>query len=140
MSQLMFYVSRHYWLVGFALAAAIAVLVNELRLRAGNAGGVSPQDAVRLMNQGATVLDLRPEAEFAAGHVRGARHLPMAKLAEASETFKRLKDRNIIVYCEKGSTAAGAIRKLSAQGFSKLVSLRGGIAAWRAENLPLVRD
>jgi rhodanese-related sulfurtransferase len=34
---------------------------------------------------------------------------------------------------------AAAVRQLAAQGFTKAFNLRGGIAAWRAENLPLVR-
>jgi len=140
MAQLLTFATNHPLLVGLAIAAAAAVLVYELRLSTRNAGAVSPQDAVRLMNQGATVFDLRPAEAFAAGHVRGARHLPMEKLGDAGETFKRLKEKPIIVCCDRGFSAAAAIRQLAGQGFTRVVNLRGGVAAWRSENLPLVRD
>jgi rhodanese-related sulfurtransferase len=140
MAQLLTFANNHPLLVGMAIAAAIAVLVYELRLRSQNAGAVSPQDAVRLMNQGATIIDVRPAEAFAAGHVRGARHLPMDKLGDASETFKRLKEKPVIVCCDRGTTASTASRQLTGQGFTRVVNLRGGLTAWRSEHLPLVRD
>ena len=39
-----------------------------------------------------------------------------------------------------GGSAPAAVRALSSQGFTKVFNLRGGLAAWRAENLPLARD
>jgi rhodanese-related sulfurtransferase len=140
MAQLLAYATNHPLLVGLAIAAAVAVLVYELRLKSQNTGAVSPQDAVRLMNQGATVIDVRAADAFAAGHVRGARHLPMEKLGDAGEMLKRFKEKPLIVYCDRGISAAAAIRQLAGQGFTKAFNLRGGLNAWRAENLPLVRD
>ena len=46
----------------------------------------------------------------------------------------------MVVYCERGPTAATAVRELTRQGFTQVVNLRGGLAAWRAEQLPLARD
>jgi rhodanese-related sulfurtransferase len=140
MGQLLEYASHHPWLISLAVAAGAAVLVYELRARAANAAAIGPQDAVRLMNQGATVLDVRSAEAFATGHIRGARHLPPDQLGSAGVAMKRLKERPVVVYCERGSSAAGAVRQLAQQGFSKVFNLRGGVAAWRAENLPLARD
>ena len=121
-------------------AAVLAVMVYELRERARGQGAISPQDAVRLMNQGATLFDVRDAEAYAAGHIRGARHLPIRGLAESLDGFKRFKDRPVIVYCERGNSAANALRTLAAQGFTKTVNLRGGLGAWRAENLPVTRE
>ena len=140
MAQLLAYASHHPLLIALTLAAMAAVLLYELYLRTLEQAAISPQDAVRLMNDGATVLDVRPAAYFSSGHLSNARQLPLEKLAEAAETLKRFKDRPVIVYCERGNTSVTAIKQLTAQGFSKLSSLRGGISAWRAENLPLVRS
>ena len=139
MALLLEHVARHQWLVLLAAAAAIAVIVNEFRQRALDVSAISPQDAVRLMNQGAAVLDVRTPEEFASGHLSTARHVPLDKLTETAETLKRYKDRPVVVYCQSGMRSGTVIRQLTALGFAKVFNLRGGLAAWRAENLPLAR-
>lgn len=140
MQRLLEYAAHHQGLSLLAVAAALAVLVYELRERAHSAGAVSPQDAVRLMNQGAALLDVRAAEAFAAGHIRGARNLPLERLTESLDGLKRFKDKPVIVYCERGVTAVAAVRQLAQQGFGKVVNLRGGLSAWRAEQLPVARD
>ena len=140
MQRLLEYTAHHQALSLLAVAAVIAVLIYEWRERAQRAGAVSPQDAVRLMNQGAALLDVRATEEYAAGHIRGARSLPLERLADSVDSLKRYKDKPIIVYCERGSGAAAAMRQLAQLGFGKVVNLRGGLSAWRAEQLPVARD
>jgi rhodanese-related sulfurtransferase len=91
------------------------------------------------MNQGALVLDIRPASEYAAGHISGARTLPTDQLSRAGDTLKRYKEKLVVVYCDAGSHASAAVRQLAAQGFTKVFTLRGGLSAWRAENLPLAK-
>jgi len=91
------------------------------------------------MNQNALVLDLRPAEAFAAGHLAGARNLPPDQILKAGETLKKYKEKPVVVYDESGSVSASATRQLAAQGFTKAVNLRGGLAAWRTENLPLTK-
>jgi len=122
------------------LIAVSVALGYELWLRAQSLGALSPQEAIRLMNQGATVLDLRPAEAFAAGHIAGARHFDAAQIPGAAEALKKNKERALIVYCDAGNTAAQAVRSLTQQGYTQVFNLRGGIAAWRAENLPLTRS
>jgi len=126
-------------LVAAAAAAALAVIVYEAWLRTQSAGGVTPQQLIQLMNRGALVLDVRPPEAFAAGHINGARQMPSNQLMTAGETLKRYKTKPVIVYCDGGSVAAAAVRQLTTQGFTQVFSLRGGLAAWRAENLPLAK-
>jgi rhodanese-related sulfurtransferase len=140
MDRLIDYINHHPWLAAFALAAAAAVLAYELRLRAQSLGALAPQDAIRLMNQGATVLDLREQQAFDAGHISGARHFDAAQIAGAGDALKKYKERPLIVYCDRGTTASATVRALTQQGFTKVFNLRGGISAWRAENLPLARE
>jgi rhodanese-related sulfurtransferase len=139
MDHLLEYCAHHPFLAALAALAAVAVLGYELWQRSQNAGGLPPQEVIRLMNQGATVLDLREAAAYAAGHINGARHFDAAQIGSATETLKKFKERPLIVYCDRGMTASGAVRALVQQGFTKVFNLRGGLAAWRAENLPLAR-
>jgi rhodanese-related sulfurtransferase len=140
MEHLPEFIARHPFYVALIVAAAVAVLVYELRHRAHHSAAIGAQDAIRFMNQGAAVLDVRPAAAFAAGHITGARSLPPEEAARAGEVLKRYKDRPVIVYCDRGTSAATTVRNLAAQGFNKVYSLRGGIAGWRAEHLPVVTD
>ena len=83
---------------------------------------------------------MRANEEFAAGHIRGARNLPLAAAGREPRGLKRFKDKPVIVYCEHGGSAGSAMRQLAQQGFAKVVNLRGGLSAWRAEQLPVARD
>jgi rhodanese-related sulfurtransferase len=137
MDRLLEYISHHPWYVTGAAIAALLVIVYELRTRNENQSAVSPQDAVRLMNQGALIIDLRPAEAFAAGHVAGAKQMSGEQILKAGDTLKKQKEKVVVVYDDTGSLGASAARQLAAQGFTKAFNLRGGIAAWRAENLPL---
>ncbi|MGH8254107.1 MAG: rhodanese-like domain-containing protein [Steroidobacteraceae bacterium] len=140
MQRLLEYATHHQPLALFAVAAVTAVLMYELRERVRGAGAIGAQDLVRLMNQGALLLDVRSAEEFAAGHIRGARSLPAAQLGDSADSLKRYKDKPLVVYCEQGGSAAGAMRALAQLGFTQVANLRGGLRAWRAENLPVARD
>ncbi|MEO6078897.1 MAG: rhodanese-like domain-containing protein [Steroidobacteraceae bacterium] len=140
MERLLEYLNRHPVLAGIAVALAVAVLVYELRSRKLSYAAVRPQEAIQLMNQGAHVYDLRDAAAYAAGRINGAKHLDPSQHEHAAETLKKFKDRLLVLYCEGGSTATALTRQLHAGGFTKVFNLRGGLAQWRAEGLPLQRS
>ena len=137
MDRLLEYITHHPWYASGAAVAALLVIVYELRTRNENVSAVSPQDVVRLMNQGALVIDLRPADAFATGHVAGAKQMSGEQILKAGDTLKKQKEKVLVVYDDTGSLGAAAVRQLAAQGFTKAFNLRGGISAWRAENLPL---
>ena len=121
------------------MLVSILVIVYEMRVQSETKASVSPQDMVRLMNQGALLIDLRPLEQYSAGHVGGARQMSGEQILQAADTLKKYKEKAVVVYDDTGSLAASAVRQLAAQGFTKAFTLRGGLAAWRTENLPLTR-
>jgi rhodanese-related sulfurtransferase len=139
MERLIEYVANHPFLAGGTLALVVAALAYEVSRARSGGEAVGPMDAVRLMNQGALLLDVRSQAEFDSGHIRDARHLPQEQVAGAAETLKKYKEKVIVACCESGMRSGAAARVLRTQGFTKVVNLRGGLQAWRAENLPLVK-
>jgi rhodanese-related sulfurtransferase len=139
MERLIQYISAHPYLAGAVVLALVVVVTFESRMRSVAFASISSQDLIRLMNQGALVLDIRKSEEFAQGHVNGAKHLSSDQILTAGENFKRFKEKPVIVYCDSGSLAAAAVRQLNEQGFTKAFALRGGLASWRAENLPITR-
>jgi rhodanese-related sulfurtransferase len=86
----------------------------------------------------AVVIDVRGAADFARGHVQGARHIPLSKLAQQA---KRLpKDRPIVTYCNMHhpgqSRGEQSARLLSEAGF-QAAALAGGYPAWETAGLPI---
>lgn len=133
------YLSHHPWL-GTATAVVVAlVAVYEMRARSESLRSVTPQELIRLMNQGALLLDLRPPEQYQAGHLAGARQMTGEQILKAADMLKKHKEKAVVVYDDSGSLGMAAVRQLVAQGFTRVVALRGGLAAWRADNLPLSR-
>jgi rhodanese-related sulfurtransferase len=137
--RLLEYISHHPWLAAATAVAAALVLVYEMRARSDSKVTVSPQELIRLMNQGALVLDLRPSEQYQAGHLNGARQMDSDQILKAADTLKKYKEKPIVVYDDSGSLGGAAVRQLSAQGFTRAFALRGGLAAWRSDNLPVSR-
>src|SRR6202044_2152765 len=92
MQRLLQYIGHHPYLAGAAVIAALAVLVAEIRERMSGFAALSSMQAVRLMNQGALVLDLRPKDSFEAGHIADARNVPAAELESQAESLKKWRD------------------------------------------------
>ena len=139
MERLLDYITRHPFLAGGTAVLALAVLAYEASRARSGGQSVGPMDAVRLLNQGAVLVDVRSQAEFDSGHILDAKHVPQDQLASSTETLKKYKDKVVIACCESGMRSGTAARVLQAQGFTKVVNLKGGLQAWRAENLPLVK-
>ena len=108
-------------------------------MRSESLRSVSPQELIRLMNQGALVLDLRPAEQYQAGHLNGARRMNSEQILSAGDALKKHKEKTVVVYDDSGALEGAAVRQLSAQGFTRVFALRGGLSAWRADNLPLSR-
>jgi rhodanese-related sulfurtransferase len=139
MEKLPEYIANHPWLVAMAALAALLVLVYEIRIRRDSFAAISPQDLIRLQNQGALVLDIRKPEDHAAGHIAGSRQMDSHELVKASDSLKKYKEKPVVIYCYSGSTGASAARVLNGQGFTQVFNLRGGIGGWQSENLPVAR-
>ena len=137
MDLLVQYIQVNHWLVAATAVVLVLVLVFEFRARAEGFASLTPQDVIRLMNRGAVVIDLRPAEQYAAGHLSGARRMDGDQILKAADTLKKYKQKALIVYDESGSLSGSAARQLKTQGFEQAFNLRGGVTAWRADNLPL---
>jgi len=139
MQQLFEFVGHHPYLAGGAVLAAVAVIFYEFRERVQGLAALSAMQAVRLMNQGALVIDLRGKDAFDAGHIGEARNVPASELESSAESLKKWRDKTVITYCDSGISGAGAVRTLTKLGFTKVFNLEGGLNAWVKDNLPLTK-
>jgi rhodanese-related sulfurtransferase len=137
MQQFLIYANHHPLLLGATIAVAVALAVNEFLARRANFSAVSPAEAVALVNSGALIVDIRTREAFEAGHIPHARNVPGSTIAEGAQVLDRFKEKAIIAYCDTGATAGAAARHLARLGFTRAHNLRGGLAAWRQDNLPI---
>lgn len=102
------------------------------------AGGrsVSTLAATQMINsRHAQIVDVRRPEEFATGSVPNARNIPLAEIGQRCSELR--KDRPVILVCNHGRTANGAVPKLRAGGIGEVYVLAGGVAAWREAGLPI---
>lgn len=81
-----------------------------------------------------TVVDVRSANEWAGGHIPGAVHIPLGYLAERCRTLPVTKP--LVTQCQSGGRSAIAASLLERLGFSGVINLEGGYAAWAAAELP----
>ena len=89
---------------------------------------------------GLVVLDVRTPAEYAAGHVPGARNVSHDQLPAKLAVLSALKDKEVVLYCRSGRRTAIAEQTLRGAGFSKLRHLEGDWLAWEAEKKPVEKE
>lgn len=101
---------------------------------------VPPERAQELVDDGALLLDVRTAEEFEAGHVPGARNVPVERPNALAERWQELpKDRPIVVYCQTGRRSVKASELLAEKGFTEVYNVLGGYERWEAEGLPTAR-
>ncbi len=83
------------------------------------------------------VLDVREPAEWADGHMPGARHIPMRQVSERLAEIPR--DRPVALTCAGGTRSSLVASLLLSRGFTDLVNVWGGMNGWAQAGLPLAR-
>lgn len=89
---------------------------------------ISAAEAVRLVDDGALVVDVRRQFEWNRVHIPGSIHAPLEVLLERCLDFP--DDRRIITFCTGGIRSAGAANLLVENGFDA-VNMSGGLIHWR---------
>lgn len=127
----------------FLFAAALVsggLLAWPLLSRGAAIGGVSPAEAVNLINRERGVLiDVSEPAEYLAGHAGGAKNVPFGTLETATDLPKN-KSVPVLLMCPTGARANRGVAILRKRGYEKASAVSGGVAAWREANLPIERS
>jgi rhodanese-related sulfurtransferase len=131
------FISKNIFLVMIAAISGGMLLWPLLRKGAGGPW-VNTLQATQLMNRDdAVVVDLRPAADFAKGHILGARSVPLADLEKRAGELDKYKAKPVIIYCNAGNSASAGVALLRRNGFANVVNLAGGYAAWQQAGLPV---
>ena len=113
-----------------------AMLLWPLVRRSTGGPWVNTAEATHLINrEDALVVDVRDPGEYGAGHILGAKNLPLSRLGDGELSKK--KERPVIVYCDGTDRSSKAIAALRKQGYARVVNLSGGLKAWQQAGLPV---
>jgi len=132
------FAANHMLLVTALLFSFFLLVFTELRRKAQGITNIEPQDAVKLINADAVVLDLRSNEAFARGHIVNAKNIPSDELTANQDNYTKIKSRPILAVCDAGITSSRAVDTLRKSGMENVYGLKGGISAWTQANLPLV--
>jgi len=129
------------WVLFLAAFVSGGMLVWPLVSRgAGGSAKVTPGEAVQLINrEKAVLIDVSESAEYASGHVAGAKNVPLASL-ESTDDLPKNKGLPVVVVCTTGMRAVRAAGVLKKRGYEKTRVLAGGLRAWREANLPVEKS
>lgn len=131
------FVMDNVFLVAVAVISG-AMLVLPLLRRGAGGPSVTTLEATQMINrQDALVLDVREQAEYAQAHILNARGLPLSQLEARIGDIEKFKDKPLIVYCATDNRSSSAAATLKKRGFSNVVVLSGGFAAWQQAGLPV---
>lgn len=99
---------------------------------------VSPPEAERMARDGEAVLvDVRETGEWRQARIKGAVHLPLSRLQSSLDQLP--SDKPVVFYCLSGARSAQAVAVCRSKGLDHDLHMAGGLAAWNAHGLPLVR-
>ncbi|VXC95661.1 Rhodanese-like domain-containing protein [Pseudomonas sp. 8Z] len=135
-ANLIEFVTNHYVLSGLFVVLLVLLIVTELR-KGGQS--LSSRELTALVNgDKGVVLDVRSKKDFSTGHIVDSLHIPYEKVAARLAELEKHKAKTIVVVDAMGQHAGSIVRELSKAGYTA-AKLAGGIATWRADNLPLVK-
>lgn len=98
---------------------------------------IDSQEAKRFIDEGAVLVDVREPDEHARERIRGARLAPLSRFPA---NLVRQEGQPVVFHCRSGSRTTAASEQLAAAAGGDGYILRGGITAWKAAGLPVLRD
>lgn len=136
MDRLIEFSGNHPILTLGLMASFFLLIFTEIRRRQQGLTDLSPLEVVRLINNDAVVIDVRSPESYAKGHIVNSRNIPADQLEK--ERVGTDGSHAVLTVDDNGMSASRAAAKLRAAGLENVFSLRGGLAAWQQESLPLV--
>jgi len=130
------FIFDNWMLIAIALASGSLLLWPVIQGAA--TAGLDPAGAVQLINrEKGVVIDVCEPAEFAAGHVGGAKNIPLSELESKLTGVVKNKSLPLILVCRSGARSGRALAIAKKLGYEQAQSLGGGLASWKAANLPI---
>ena len=115
--------------------AGFAILQNNQTAVVKLPAEISVDQAAKMRDQGAFILDVREPSEWTQFHIPGATLIPLGNLPDRLKDVP--KDREVVVVCRTGNRSAQGRDILLNAGFTRVTSMAGGVTQWQAQGLAI---
>lgn len=137
MEEFIRFLAEQWILFGAFLFITFLLARNFLAASMSGVKHIDVNTAIRMMNDGAIVIDVRLENEFKNGHIQEARLIPVGALEARVKELEKEKNKDIILSCQTGNRSLRAAQILKKHGFESIYNLSGGMGAWVNANMPV---
>lgn len=126
----------HKLILGAAIGAGAACFGAA---RAETAPTIEVGQVREMAARGALLIDVREADEYAEGHAPGSVLIPLGQLPNRLAELQASRDQPVALICRSGRRSARAAEILRQAGFSKVYNVEGGMNAWSAAGLPVLK-
>jgi len=138
MDKILEFTSNHSLLVLALVVSFFVAIFSELRRKASGMINIDASAAVKLINNGAIVVDLRGAEAYGRGHIVSARSIPHDELEAKGSSLAQEKTKPIVAVCDNGISSTRSVNMLRNQGYESVYGLKGGMNGWTQAGLPVV--
>ncbi len=133
MGEILEFINNNALLVGGTVGVFLLAIFNELKIKEGAVCGLTPIEAVKIINQNAVVYDLRKPDSYNQKHILGATNIA----AESLTADKQDKKNPLLLVCDSGGVSKKASLSLRKKNLDNVFYIKGGQAAWELVSLPV---
>ena len=133
MAEILDFINSNALLVGAMVTVFLLAIFNELKIKEGDICGLTPIEAVKLINQNAVVYDLRNPTTYNQKHIIGATNIEAENLLANNHDNKSL----MLLVCESGGVSKKTSLSLRKKNLDNVFYIKGGQAAWETGSLPV---
>lgn len=140
LQQLTEFTLRHWWMIAGMVALIIWAFIEEVRSKALSATQISSMQLTHWMNREmAVVVDVRDAQAYRDAHILNSINIPLVDLERDSQKLEKYKTMEIVLVDNNGMKVNQLSSQLRKVGFEKISILRGGLATWKQDKLPLTK-
>lgn len=138
--ELMQFALAHWLLVSAFVVALILLFIEEGKSQGGGAGQLSATGLTHLINhQNPVIIDMRDQRAYQDGHIINAKNISATELEDVSK-LESYKAQPIVLVDASGAKVGPIAQRLKKAQFEQVHTLKGGMAAWKSADMPVVKS
>ncbi len=133
---MMEFINENLILVSLTIFVFLLAIFNELKIKEGNICGLSPLQAVQLINQNAVIFDLRNQSEFEKKHLIDSQNTTAEDILNKASSLKK----PVLLACDTGGASKKSSLALRQKNIEQAFYIKGGIIEWERASLPTTSE
>jgi len=130
------FINENLILVSLTIFVFLLAIFNELKIKEGNICGLSPLQAVQLINQNAVIFDLRNQSEFEKKHLIESQNSTAEDILNKAGSLKK----PVLLVCDTGGKSKKSSLALRQKNIEQVFYIKGGIIEWERASLPTTSE